>query len=127
GIVALRPVPEADGGQATPGLEAEVRDELARLGFRSVPQVGCGTYRIDLGVVDPRNPGCFLLGIELDGPSYNQAGTARDRDRLRPEVLQQLGWTLHRIWSPDWLYRRGEVVQRLAEALASATKGESRT
>ncbi len=121
GITALRPE-EADStnGQAAHNLEAEVLEELAKLGYRGVSQVGCGAYRIDLGVVDPKNPGRFLLGIEFDGPSYNQAGTARDRDRLRPEVLRQLGWKLERIWSPDWLYRRAEVVERLAQTLQAA-------
>jgi hypothetical protein len=121
GMAALRPDQEAQsGGRAAHGLEAEVLDELAKLGYRGAPDVGCSAYRIDLGVLDPKAPGRFLLGIEFDGPSYNQAGTARDRDRLRPEVLQQLGWKLHRVWSPDWLYRRGEEVQRLAQALAAA-------
>ncbi len=121
GITALRPkADESRNGQATHNLEAEVLEELNKLGYQGVPQVGCGAYRIDLAVVDPKNPGRFVLGIEFDGPSYNQAGTARDRDRLRPEVLQQLGWKLERIWSPDWLYRRTEVVQRLAQILQAA-------
>jgi hypothetical protein len=122
GIVALRPDADPRGGQPAHALEAEVLAELAKLGYRGVPQVGCSACRVDLGVVDPKDPGRFLLGIEFDGPSYNQAGTARDRDRLRPEVLEQLGWALHRIWSPDWLYRRGEVVERLRQALAEAAK-----
>ncbi len=118
GMEALRPEKEARSGSlAAHALETEVQAELAKLGYRAVPQIGCSAYRIDLGVLDPQKPGCYLLGVEFDGPSYNQAATARDRDRLRPEVLKQLGWTLHRIWSPDWLYRRGEVVRRLADAL----------
>jgi hypothetical protein len=28
--------------------------------------------------------------------------TVRDRDRLRQEILEGLGWRLYRIWSTDW-------------------------
>jgi hypothetical protein len=101
-------------------LHEEVRQELKRLGYEATPHVGCGAYRIDLGVHRPADPGAFVLGIAFDGPNYAQAATARDRDRLRPEVLAQLGWKLHRIAAADWLHRRQEEVERLAQALASA-------
>jgi very-short-patch-repair endonuclease len=80
-------------------------------------QVGCASYRIDLAVLDPQRPGNYLLGIEFDGPTYSQAAAARDRDRLRHEVMQRLGWKLHRIWSPAWLHRRQEELERLLAAL----------
>lgn len=118
GIEALGKSPAARSRvQAATGLELEVTRELEKLGYRVVPQVGCGSFRLDLGVVDPKESGRFVLGIEFDGPNYCQAATARDRDRLRPEVLGLLGWKLHRIWSPDWLHRREEEVTRLKEAL----------
>lgn len=100
------------------GLTSEVMAEVAKLGYHCEAQVGCGSYRIDIGVTDPKNAGAFVLGIEFDGPNYRQAATARDRDRLRGEVLGQLGWKLHRIWSPDWLYRRHEEIERLSRTLA---------
>ncbi|MCI0681953.1 MAG: AAA domain-containing protein, partial [Gemmataceae bacterium] len=119
GITALRPTPppspEAPSRHA---LEADVRQVLAERGYTVVPQVGCASYRVDLAVVDPNQPGRFLLGIEFDGPMYAQASTARDRDRLRHEVMERLGWKLHRIWGLSWLLRRGEEVERLTRALA---------
>ena len=42
------------------------------------------------------------MGIECDGATYHSAKSARDRDRLRQEVLEGLGWEIHRIWSTDW-------------------------
>ena len=54
-------------------------------------------------MVDPDRPGRYLLGIEGDGPSYHERPADRDRDRLRPQVLEGLGWRLHRAWSADWL------------------------
>ncbi len=76
------------------------------------PQVGCSGYRIDIGVVDPRAPGRYLVGIECDGRTYHSGATARDRDRLRQHILQGLGWRIHRIWSTDWwLNPEGEVAK----------------
>lgn len=87
------------------------------------PQVGCSGYRIDLGVVDPRAPGRYLVGIECDGRSYHSGATARDRDRLRQHVLEGLGWRIYRIWSTDWWLNPeaevDKVVARLQEILAS--------
>src|SRR5262249_4809397 len=95
-------------GQAEPDspLEAEVLKEIRALGYDAVPQVGCSGFRIDLGVLSPEAPGQFLLGIECDGAAYHSAATARDRDRLRQEVLESLGWRIHRIWAPDWFLHR---------------------
>jgi hypothetical protein len=100
-------------------LHDDVQHELKKHGYETVAHVGCGSYRLDLGVLDPANPNTFVAGIAFDGPAYAQTATARDRDRLRPEVLARLGWRLHRIWAADWLHRRDEEVQRLLQALAS--------
>lgn len=120
GITAL----ELAHPQGTPDpdspLELDVMGELRRSDYEVVPQVGCSGFRIDLGVVDPASPGRFLLGIECDGVSYHATPTARDRDRLRQEVLERQGWRIHRIWSIDWFYRRAEEVERLRQALEGA-------
>jgi hypothetical protein len=101
-------------------LHEDVQRALAQHGYESVPYVGCGAVRIDLGVRSPDDPETLLLGIEFDGPGYAQAGVARDRDRLRPEVLASLGWRLHHLWAADWLHRRDEELARLLEALKAA-------
>jgi hypothetical protein len=44
----------------------------------------------------------YICGIECDGATYHSSKSARDRDRLREEVLNRLGWELYRIWSTDW-------------------------
>ena len=71
-------------------------------GYEVVPQVGVAGYRGDLGIVDPRYPGRFILGVECDGATYHSSRVARERDILRQQVLESLGWTIHRIWSTDW-------------------------
>jgi hypothetical protein len=101
-------------------LEEGVAEEIRRMDYNVIPKVGYSVYPIDIGVVDPANPECYLLGIECDGATYRSSNSARDRDRLREQVLKQLGWRIHRIWSPDWVARRDSEIRRLKDALEQA-------
>jgi hypothetical protein len=79
---------------------------------------------MDMAVRDPGEPTRYLAGIECDGGSYRDAATAVDREILRGEVLEGLGWTLIRIWSTDWWSPSGigAALARL-DALDSELKG----
>jgi len=99
-------------------FERAVYDELTTHGLRLIPQVGQASYRIDFGVLDQDLPGRFVVGIECDGATYHSASTARDRDRLRQHVLEDLGWTLIRVWSTDWYQNRDAQVKRILEFVA---------
>ena len=101
------------GAETESPFEYGLFRELSRRGLRLVPQVGVAGYRIDLGVLDDEVQGRFICGIECDGAAYHAAESARDRDRLRQQVLEGLGWTLHRVWSTDWFKDRESTVQRL--------------
>jgi len=83
-------------------FEIEVTRALKAAGYEVHPRVGVAGYHVDLAVVDPDRPGCYLLGIESDGPTYYAARSARDRDHLRQRVLENLGWRIHRLWTVDW-------------------------
>lgn len=83
-------------------FEEFVAQQIRAMGCEPVHQVGVAGYFIDLGVKHPDWPHGFLLGVECDGATYHSSKSARDRDRLRQEVLEGLGWHFHRIWSTDW-------------------------
>jgi very-short-patch-repair endonuclease len=89
------------------------------MGYLIDRQVGVGPYRIDLGVRDREHPGRYLAGVECDGAAYHAAPCARDRDRLRQQVLERRGWTLLRVWSTDWFKDRTGTVERLQHTLES--------
>ena len=108
------------GGEYESPLEQKVAEEIRNLGYTVRAQVGCSGYRIDLGVIDPAQPGRFILGVECDGATYHSAYTARDRDRIRQEVLERLGWRIHRVWAPDFVTRHDLEVQRLKNAIETA-------
>jgi very-short-patch-repair endonuclease len=99
---------------------------LREWGYDVRPQVGVAGYRIDLGLRHPAVPGAYALGIECDGAMYHSSRAARDRDRLREEVLTGLGWTLHRIWGTDWYRDRTAAEQRLRQAVERAVAADPR-
>jgi very-short-patch-repair endonuclease len=101
-------------------LEEDIAHEIRRLGYPVDPQVGSGGFRIDLGVLHPDRPGQYILAVECDGASYHSALWARERDRLRQEVLENLAWRFHRIWSTDWFHHRRQELERLKAALEVA-------
>ncbi len=104
-------------------FEDSVYDFLRGAGYNIRKQVGCARFRIDLAIEDPAAPGRYLLGIECDGAQYHSSPVARDRDRLRQQILEGLGWRLYRIWSTDWYRNRMESQQRLLEAIRRAEEG----
>ena len=108
------------GRGADSPFEEEVADALREHGFQVDHQIGSAGYFIDLGVKDPERPGRYLLGIECDGATYHSAQSARDRDRLRQQVLEGLGWRIHRIWSTDWFRAPDHELRKAAEAIEAA-------
>lgn len=98
-------------------FEREVLKELVARNYRVVPQVGSAGYRIDIGILDTEIEGRFVCGIECDGVAYHSAETARDRDRLREQVLRDRGWSIHRVWSTDWFRDRPNQIARLVELI----------
>ncbi|MDD2458907.1 MAG: DUF3320 domain-containing protein, partial [Eubacteriales bacterium] len=87
---------------STTGTIRNVCLALQQAGYQTDVAIGQSKYRIDIGVIDPANPDSYLLGILLDGESYGQAKSTRDREIAQLKVLSGLGWTIHRIWSMDW-------------------------
>jgi superfamily II DNA or RNA helicase/very-short-patch-repair endonuclease len=106
-------------------FEEAVYDALEAEGYDVVSQVQSASYSIDLAIKHPDRPGKFVLGIECDGAAYHSSKTARDRDRTRQLVLENLGWTIHRIWSPDWASNRDEQLRKINERMEALLDSES--
>jgi very-short-patch-repair endonuclease len=114
------PDPNGNGRGPDSPFEESVLSALQREGYKVHTQVGSAGFYIDLAIVDPDKPGRYLLGIECDGATYHSARSARDRDRLRQEVLEDLGWHIHRIWSTDWFRDPQKELKLAVEAIEEA-------
>ena len=112
----------ADRAEPLNAFEVDVHDKLTGAGLSVVPQYGCSGYRIDFAVRHPDDPGRFILAVEADGASYHSSKTVRDRDRLRQEHLERLGWRFCRIWSTDWFNNHILEVTRVLEACGEAMR-----
>jgi hypothetical protein len=108
------------GGDAESPFEDSVIKVIRSWGYALTPRVGTAGYRIDIGIHYPSHPGVYALGVECDGYQYHSAKAARDRDRLREQVLCDLGWNLHRIWGAAWYRDREGEERRLLAAIEHA-------
>ncbi|MHB8644414.1 MAG: DUF3320 domain-containing protein [Thermomicrobiales bacterium] len=125
GPIALLGEVTAEGGEPESPFEAAVVLALQVHGLSVVSQVGVGGFRIDIGIKDEALDR-YLLGIECDGATYHSSKTARDRDRLRQQVLENLGWRIHRIWSTDWVKDPDREMAKVLAALEEARKNLTR-
>ena len=107
-------------------FEEAVYDFLQNKGYHVVTQVGCSGFRIDMAVKHPTQSGKFAIGIECDGATYHSARTARERDRLRQTILEDMGWNIYRIWSTDWIKDPKSEEEKLIRAIERAL-GDSLT
>jgi very-short-patch-repair endonuclease len=115
----------ATSDQEINDFERSVRAVLESRNFEVASQVGVAGFFLDLAVKNPKKPGAFLLGIECDGATYHSSKSARDRDRLREDILRSRGWTLHRIWSTDWFKNRTKEIDKMCKRIESMVAAQA--
>lgn len=109
-------------------FEIAVMEGLKKRGYDCEPQLGVAGYFLDLAVKNPNHPGQYVLGVECDGATYHSAKSSRDRDRLRQQILEGLGWNIHRIWSTDWFRNPEQQLDILVKRLQTlSTAAAQRT
>ena len=113
-------IPYESSFQVDSPFQRAVAKHLEERGYQVHQEVASGGRFVDIGIVDPQQPGRYIIGIECDGASYHSSRSARDRDRLREQVLRGLGWELHRIWSTDWFRNPERELERAVEAIENA-------
>jgi very-short-patch-repair endonuclease len=111
---------EVTGADFDSEFEVQVCERLQAAGYDVKRQIGASGFRVDLAVADSDRPGRFILGIECDGAQFHSSRSARDRDRLRQQVLEGHGWIIHRVWSADWYLRPQNELKKIEAAIAAA-------
>jgi very-short-patch-repair endonuclease len=94
-------------------FEREVYDILTKRGYRVIPQVKVGEYRLDM-VVEGNNDN--RLAIECDGDQYHGADRWED-DMHRQRILERVGWQFWRCFASTFVRNRNEVVEDLISSL----------
>ncbi len=113
------PVERETGLPPDSDFEIAVMDVLRAKGYEVEPQLGVAGFRIDIGVKHPEHRSGYLAAVECDGASYHSGVSVRDRDRIRQEILESLGWRnrIWRIWSTDWFRNPLSETERLVQFL----------
>ncbi|MBD0292670.1 MAG: DUF4011 domain-containing protein [Jiangellaceae bacterium] len=101
-------------------LEAMIARRLQAAGVDIAVGVGDSACRLPVVARHPARRDRFVLAVETDGPQYAALPTVRERDRLRPQHLARLGWSMHRVWSVAWLDAPAQETERLLAAYAAA-------
>ena len=101
-------------------LARQIADAIAEKGYVVNVNVGRSHFKVDVAVSRQESPDAYVLGILLDGESYRDTQTTRDREIVQPSVLEGLGWRVMRIWSVDWLNNPQRVIDRVMEQLQAA-------
>jgi len=94
-------------------LERGVFDWLSANGYRVMPQVRVGAYRVDM-VVEGEND--TRLAIECDGDRYEGAEQWMQAIR-RQRALERTGWVFWRCFATSFLWRKDAVLEDLRRAL----------
>ena len=95
-------------------FEHEVYDELIQRGYRVIPQVKVGNYRIDM-VVEGHND--LRLAVECDGDRYHGPDKWAD-DMQRQRILERAGWVFWRCFASSFVRRRDDMVSDLLRTLS---------
>lgn len=106
----------------------EIADELRFAGHAVKTDVGLSDFRVDISIATDAEPDKPLVAVLLDGASWRERRTVADRDGLPVEVLSGLmRWPgVERVWLPEWLHHREQVLERLVAAVEAAAVAASR-
>ena len=102
-------------------FELSVIELIESWNYAVTPQLGVAGFRIDIAVKHPLYPSVYLAAVECDGATYHSGVSVRDRDRIRQEILENLGWKnkIWRIWSTDWFRNPAVEAKKLHSFLES--------
>ncbi len=101
-------------------IAEDIARSLRDMGYETATAVGRSKFKVDVAIMDPKDPERYLLGILIDGHSRASTKIARDRELTQPSVLQGLGWKILRVWSVDWM----QSSQRILSDIAAIVDGK---
>lgn len=126
GVVGLRGFMEfALRGKLTlPATERKAEDELGKFiakdlsayGYECRYGVGASAFRVDVAVVDPKNPKQFILGILCD-----REGSVFDRGILQVQTMKSGDWNVTRVHAVSYYLDRKKEIRRIRDLLERLT------
>jgi len=99
---------------------------LKEKGYQVERNVGLSDRKIDIAIKLP-DQDAYSIAIECDGLNYTSFETTTDRDRLRKQNLNRMGWDYYRLWSVDWCKNNSDELKRLNSAVKKSIDGKTKS
>ena len=109
-------------GYTNSKIVLQIVSRLQDEGYEVRTNIGTSAFRIDIGIVNSKNPSEYILGIICDGENYRQMKTTRDRELVITSMLRRLGWNLIHVWSVDWLRNPDKVMHEIINRVKSCIR-----
>ncbi|MFA5984027.1 MAG: AAA domain-containing protein [Methylococcaceae bacterium] len=94
-------------------FECEIYDILIERGYKVIPQLKVGEFRLDM-VVEGHHDA--RLAIECDGDRYHGMDKWAD-DMNRQRILERVGWRFWRCFASTYVMNRKEIIEDLIHTL----------
>lgn len=123
-LVSLLPIGSSQNSMENQDdeLEQMIAQKINSKGYKVVLHYGSSEYKIDLAIIDLKDPKKFILGVECDGKeSLHLLKSIRDRDVMIPKFLETRDWALHRTWSRMWWQNPEAELDRIISKIENQT------
>lgn len=104
------------------GIGEYIARELTEKGLKCVYDLGVSDFKIDVAVVDPRDPDKYILAVICDSGNEYRIKSVRDRVAMHTKILKTLGWNVHFLWTVNYLGNPKREINKIKDLVASLTK-----
>ena len=102
------------------GIGKFIAEELSNYGYECRCDVGVSDFKIDVGVIDPKNKHNFILGVLCDG---TKQFSVKDRSVMQVQTLKRNNWNVYRLYSINFFNNPKREIKKIKEFLDKLTDG----
>ena len=118
---ASLPAPKSESGGIR-SINKLIADELKACGYECRVGVGVSHFKIDVGVLDPKDKDKFVLAVLTDG---NNKFSVKDRTVMQTQALKSGGWNVYKLYTVNFFNNPKREIKKIKELLDKLTQGET--
>ncbi|MDE7163285.1 MAG: DUF3320 domain-containing protein [Clostridia bacterium] len=104
------------------GIGKYVAKELSSYGYDCRCDVGVSDFKIDVGVLDPKNKRNFILAVLCDG---NKNFSIKDKYVMQVNTLKRNNWNVIRLYSVNFFNNPKREIKKIKDYLDRLTSKEN--
>jgi len=102
-------------------IQNEVKEILEQNGYIVDYNLGTSSFKIPLAIKKP-NSNDYFMAIDFE----RQLKHTRERERLRKQNCERMGWTYYKIYALDWFTNKKMATKKLLKVLEEKTQNSSK-